>query len=96
MRKITFSLVQLFKNTKSDLGAYDKLLGQQFLAFFLHETSLTASIYTHPRADDKMKRQWEETSQEEKDKYGYERGLLDFLADLVADLDRRCCSIFQA
>lgn len=56
---------QLFKNTKSDLGSYDKLL------------------------DDKMKAQWEETPQEEKDKYGYERDLLDFLSDLVADLDRR-------
>lgn len=56
---------QLFKNTKSDLGPYDKLL------------------------DDKMKSQWEDTPQTEKDKYGYERDLLDFLADLVADLDRR-------
>ena len=54
-----------------------------------------ASIHTPSHADDKMKAQWEETPQEEKDKYGYERSLLDFLADLVADLDRRCCGIFR-
>jgi len=56
---------QLFKNTKSDLGPYDKIL------------------------DDVMKAAYEECDQLEKDKYGYERNLLDFLENLVADLDRR-------
>jgi hypothetical protein len=38
---------------------------------------------------DACKHQWEELSQEEKDKYGYEFELMALLQDLVNDLDRK-------
>jgi len=55
----------LFKNTKSDLGPYDKVF------------------------DDDCKRQWEELSQNEKDKYGYEYELMLFLEKLVGQCDSK-------
>eukprot|EP00467_Chlorarachnion_reptans_P024378 CAMPEP_0114500446 /NCGR_PEP_ID=MMETSP0109-20121206/7966_1 /TAXON_ID=29199 /ORGANISM="Chlorarachnion reptans, Strain CCCM449" /LENGTH=331 /DNA_ID=CAMNT_0001678103 /DNA_START=71 /DNA_END=1064 /DNA_ORIENTATION=+ len=56
---------ELFKNTKSDLGEYDKLF------------------------DMRAKTEWDNLSQEDKDKYPYQWDLMDFLKRLIEDCNRR-------
>jgi hypothetical protein len=39
--------------------------------------------------DEKMREEWNKLPQSEKDKFGYERDLMDFLGRLVSDVDRK-------
>jgi len=44
---------------------------------------------TTQKQDQKMKDMWDAVPQEEKDKYGYERELLEFCESLIVDMDRK-------
>jgi len=84
--------VELSKRTNKKRMFYDEDVCKYFVAGLSpHDTLSNTRDDLGPYEKIKQEMfcsQWEELTQEQKDKYGYDRDLMDFLGDLLMDVDR--------